>query len=90
MQLKSFKKPKKILIMLWGRESLTRFDQPKKKKQTKTKSAVERPTGENKIIAKQQKKPANTTHPVQAKKEACNNKKPIIITKMKLKIAFSF
>jgi hypothetical protein len=57
-----------------------------KKKNKKQKSAVEnRPTGENKIIIKQQK-PANTTHPVQAKPAI--TRKPIIITKMKLKIAF--
>jgi hypothetical protein len=51
-----------------GQESLTRFDQPKKKKKTKKpKSAVE-----NRRLAKiklsQTKKPANTTHPVQAKR----------------------
>jgi hypothetical protein len=37
MQLKSFKKPKKDFNNAMGQESLTRFDQPKKKKQTKTK-----------------------------------------------------
>jgi hypothetical protein len=36
-------------------------------------------TGENKIIANN-KKPANTTHPLQAKRNAIT-RKPIIITK---------
>jgi hypothetical protein len=57
-----------------GQESLTRFDQPKKRKnKQKTKvSSGKRPTGENKIIAnnKNQQIP-----PSCKRKETCNNKK---------------
>jgi hypothetical protein len=57
-----------------GQESLTRFDQPKKEKnKQKPKSAVEIDRLA-KIKLSQTTKPANTTHPVQAK-ETCNNKK---------------
>jgi hypothetical protein len=50
LQLKSYKR-RRILITLYGQESLTRFDQPKKRKnQAKT-----RPVGENVIIANNKK-----------------------------------
>jgi hypothetical protein len=70
-----------------GQESLTRFDQPKKRKKTnkKPKSAVEnRPTGENKIIANN-KKPANTTPSGASEKKPAITRKPIIITKNEAK-----
>jgi hypothetical protein len=71
-----------------GQESLTRFDQPKKKKQTKPKSAVEKQTGENKIIANNKK---SKYHPIRCKRKETNNKKIIIITKNEAKNSiFSF
>jgi hypothetical protein len=73
-----------------GQESLTPLINLKRKKnKQKPKSAVEnRPTGD-KIIANN-KKPANTTHPVQEKKPAIT-RKPIIITKNEAKNSiFSF
>jgi hypothetical protein len=65
----------------YGQESLTRFDQLKKKKnkQKKPKSAVEnRPAGENKIIAKQQ---SQQIPPGASEKKPAITRKPIIITK---------
>jgi hypothetical protein len=71
-----------------GQESLTRFDQPKKKKQTKPKSAVEnRPA---KIKLSQTTKKANTT-PSGASEKKPITRKPIIITKNEAKNSiFSF
>jgi hypothetical protein len=70
-----------------GQESLTRFDQPKKRKKTnkKPKSAVEnRPAGENKIIANN-KKQTNTTPSGASEKKPAITRKPIIITKNEAK-----
>jgi hypothetical protein len=51
MQLKSFKKQKDFNNAM-GQESLTRFDQPKKK-ENQTKPKQRKQTSRNKIVAKQ-------------------------------------
>ena len=64
-----------------GQESLTRFDQPKKKKKTSKKP---RPAGENVIVANN-KKPANNNPSVPNENKPTVARKPIIITKNETK-----
>jgi hypothetical protein len=73
------KKSRKDFNNAMGKK-VNRFDQPKKRKQTKPKSDVSNEAGENKY-RKQQKNQQIPPHPVSEKKPAIT-RKPIIITKM--------
>jgi hypothetical protein len=75
MQLKSFKKPKDFNNA--RQESLTRFDQPKKKKKTNKNQSQQWKTDRLAKIKLSQttKKPANTTPSGASEKRTCNNKK---------------
>jgi hypothetical protein len=70
-----------------GQESLTRFDQPKKRKKPnkKPKPAAEtRLAGDNKIVANS-KKPTNNAPAISNEKKPAITRKPIIITKNEAK-----
>jgi hypothetical protein len=64
-----------------GQESLTRFDQPKKRKKPNKKP---RPAGENVIVANN-KKPANNNNSPANEKKPAAPRKPIIIKKNETK-----
>jgi hypothetical protein len=89
MQLKSFKKPKKILIMLWARKFNPLINLKKKKNKQKPKSAVEnRPA---KIKLSQTTKSQQIPPSGASEKKPAITRKPIIITKNEAKNSiFSF
>jgi hypothetical protein len=64
-----------------GQESLTRFDQPKRKT-NKTKVSGGKQTATKIKLSQTTKKPANTTPSGASEKKPAITRKPIIITKM--------